>query len=830
MAITITFSIAGSFTIEDDGTPGNGTSIVRRDSDGAVLAIVPHPADSLTFRAIVDGVNLTFNVTDSFGTGTLTVGSLTNIAETPDNIVVKNIRSSSSVTLVADGAITEGGSDFAADIVASSIILSAGSGIGTGANALETQTAQIEAETNTGGISIANVGALQVGGFSADVDGLDVVTSGDILLTNLGSITLADETEFDSVHGGNTSGNVTLVANGFDSDISSIVDQSSIIAPRGDIVLTAGRDVSFGLAGTEFGNDVRANGSITVNAGRDFLLSGFADFFADGVVGNTGGNLIVNAGRHISLLDDTGNSASLAVLGVGGGDVILNAGPNGLVTLEPPSVNTISSGAGDVIINADRLFIGASSGITTPGVVTLRPVSDGRDISLGSLSDGANALELSDGELDRIFANTLVLGGPAAGMITVGAPIAPGSVTNFTLRSGGDIIASFSLTAPGILTLNAGDSIHQLAASVITATTFNALVDQVGDDVGAGGVTNFLGTVTVTAANVTGGDDADTLRGTANADFINGDSGNDTMIGGAGSDTYRVHNVGDVIVEASGEGTDTVQTSAVTHSLSAHVENLVMVGSGNIAATGNGLGNTMTGNGGANSLFGLGGNDRLNGAGGADHMEGGAGHDTYVVDNVADVVVEAGASGTDTVEASVTYQLPTHFERLILTGSADITGTANSGANDLIGNSGDNFLFAGSGNDDVEGGAGNDRLYGHIGNDDLIGGSGDDRFVFNTAAGAGNVDDILDFVVADDAIQIARYAFAGFGGSGVQTLSASAFVLGTAAGDANDRILYDQATGNIFHDADGTGAAAAVLFATVTAGLALTNADFIIYG
>ena len=49
MPITITFSTAGNFTIEDDGTPGNATSIVRRDSDGAVLAVIPHPADSLVF-------------------------------------------------------------------------------------------------------------------------------------------------------------------------------------------------------------------------------------------------------------------------------------------------------------------------------------------------------------------------------------------------------------------------------------------------------------------------------------------------------------------------------------------------------------------------------------------------------------------------------------------------------------------------------------------------------------------------------------------------------------------------------------------------------------
>ena len=50
------------------------------------------------------------------------------------------------------------------------------------------------------------------------------------------------------------------------------------------------------------------------------------------------------------------------------------------------------------------------------------------------------------------------------------------------------------------------------------------------------------------------------------------------MTGGAGNDTYNVDNTGDVVVEASGQGTDTVN-SAVTHTLTANVENLVLTGS-----------------------------------------------------------------------------------------------------------------------------------------------------------------------------------------------------------------------------------------------------------
>ncbi len=65
---------------------------------------------------------------------------------------------------------------------------------------------------------------------------------------------------------------------------------------------------------------------------------------------------------------------------------------------------------------------------------------------------------------------------------------------------------------------------------------------------------------------------------------------------------------------------------------------------------------------------------------------------------------------------------------------------------------------------------------------------------------------------------------------GLGDLDAGAFQLGTAADDAADRIIYDQTTGKLYYDADGNGAGSQVLFAQVTAGAALTNADFQIVG
>jgi Ca2+-binding RTX toxin-like protein len=1092
VSVTIFASDPGTYFLEDDGIAGNNFSQIRFPNGTTVS--FEHPTDDLFFDPSVAGITLVVDLTDSLGTSRFTTGDFTDPLQSPDFIKVNNIVTTAGVTLVANNGITEFSADVGADITASSLILSATTGIGTAGNAIETQVGTIEAETTTGGINLRNFGTVAIGGLTAEVDGLDVLTSGNLKFENFGSIVLSDDSGPETIHGGTTSGNVTLTANGIDSDIISNIDQDSISAPRGNIIVTAGRDIGFGLIGTNFDNDVRANGSVTFDAGRDVLLDGFADVASDDFGQGTGGDVTVNAGRNIILLAVAGTDAGIAANGSAGGDVILNTGPGGTVTLNSgngtaPFASLISQ-SGDIVVNADRIAIGPQGAISTPnGQVTIQPKSEGWDVDLGSATDVAFALELSDAELDRIFTPTLNIGSLEAGRLDVTSAISPLNALNLLLRAGTDIGIAASMTIGGALTLRAGDNIFQLPASVITAGgAFNAFVDEVGDDLGAGGVATANGTITATSLVFRGNAEKDTLNGTSGnetlignggndtlrgfggadildggtgadqmtgglgdddfvvdnagdvviegvgegddtvkssvnqvladnvetltltgsnnlvgsgnslANVINGNSGNntinglagadvmkgglgndnyfadnagdivtetspaggidlvqssvtftlgpnvenltltggaavngtgnalaniltgngaantlnggagaDTMAGGLGSDTYVVDNAGDVVTEAGAAGTDTVQ-STITLTLGANLENLTLTGVAAVNGTGNGLANILTGNGAANTLTGLGGNDTLNGGGGvdtmigglgndnytvdnagdvvtenpgegielvqssvtftlganverltltggaaingtgntlaniltgngaantlnggtgADTMSGGLGGDTYVVDNAGDVVTEAGA-GTDTVQSSVTFTLGANLEDLTLTGGASINGTGNTLVNTLLGNAFNNILSGLGGNDQLFGNNGNDNLFGGAGNDDLNGGAGIDRFRFDTALNAAtNVDDILGFSVADDSIFLDRDIFTGFAADGM--LAASAFVNGTAAGDADDRIIYDSATGNIFYDATGNAAGAQILFATVAAGTALTNADFFAY-
>ncbi|WP_445502509.1 right-handed parallel beta-helix repeat-containing protein [Microvirga sp. G4-2] len=118
--------------------------------------------------------------------------------------------------------------------------------------------------------------------------------------------------------------------------------------------------------------------------------------------------------------------------------------------------------------------------------------------------------------------------------------------------------------------------------------------------------------------------------GTSGDDTLEGTTGGEEMRGLAGNDTYVVNHSGDKIVEAAGEGTDTVRSS-ITYTLLANVENLTLTGTKVINGHGNELNNTVVGNSAANTLKGNDGNDTVEGGLGADSLYGGLGDDAFVL-------------------------------------------------------------------------------------------------------------------------------------------------------------------------------------------------------
>ena len=191
-------------------------------------------------------------------------------------------------------------------------------------------------------------------------------------------------------------------------------------------------------------------------------------------------------------------------------------------------------------------------------------------------------------------------------------------------------------------------------------------------------------------------------------------------------------------------------------------------------------------------------------------MDGGAGDDVIIVDS-DDVVIEAVGGGNDLVMAQTSFALNAGAE-------VETLSTNNGGSNAAIALTGNEL------GQTIIGNEGANVLDGKGGNDSLVGLGGADTFAFTTALGAGNVDIVVGFELGADKIALDDAIFTAIGGLGA--LNANAFVTGNAAADASDRIIYNSLTGQLFYDADGTGAGAAVQFAQMSPGVSLSASDF----
>lgn len=502
------------------------------------------------------------------------------------------------------------------------------------------------------------------------------------------------------------------------------------------LILTAGEIDGTGNELDNFIIGTDGNNVLDGGAGADLLIGGGGEdtFIVDHAGDKVIGFGLVNSSVSWSLADGGGNQLILT----GTADVD-GSGTDGAADELTGNIgkNHLSGGGGNDVLDGgagdDTLDGGAGADTLTGGL--------GADKMSGGAGDdeywvddlGDQVIEESKKGLDTVFASV-----------------------DFTLS---DNIENLILIDEAAIS-GTGNALNN---TIVGSDAHNTLDGAAGNDQIEGGLGNDI---------VYGGDGKDVLFGEDGDDLLDGGAGNDMLIGGAGNDeldggagadqldggagndTYKVDDSNDVVVEGSGQGTDLVLSSA-SFVLGSNVENLTLTGAGEIDGTGNTLGNILTGNSAGNTLDGGSGNDTLDGGAGndtliggvgndsldgglgIDTLSGGIGNDTYFVDDAADAVVELAGEGTDTVQSSVTYALSDNVEALVLSGSGNINGTGNSGANTITGNAGDNVLDGAAGNDLLEGGDGRDTYrFGY--------GSGQDQ-VKDIVGGATPVD-VLEFL------------------------------------------------------------------------------------
>src|SRR5688572_22895709 len=216
---------------------------------------------------------------------------------------------------------------------------------------------------------------------------------------------------------------------------------------------------------------------------------------------------------------------------------------------------------------------------------------------------------------------------------------------------------------------------------------------------------------------------------------------------------------------------------------------------------------TLSDTSGNDTINGLGGNDTINGGhGGSDVVDGGDGRDTLAfMTAMSAVVVDfvAGTAGTTSF---------TNIEKVV-------TGDFND---QLTGDGLAQNLTARAGMDTLAGGGGFDTLWG---------GAGADTFVFREM-GTANADSIADWTSGSDTLLLDGAVMTALGASGDFTAGDARFWASSTgtAHDADDRIIYNSTTRQIFYDADGNGSGAAQLIGTLQSGATLLATDIAVEG
>ena len=544
--------------------------------------------------------------------------------------------------------------------------------------------------------------------------------------------------------------------------------------------------------------------NLTMLSGSDLLLNQYQ--ISNPVVGTSAPGFVTAGAQSFAIeLVYLGGGRILTVWVADFGGVDNGPGFNDGVYAQVFNINT---GAPEGIATLIRGFgTGPNGGPLAAITISADLMADGR-VSLGlSYENGLRGLDVFNSILDARVAGVTVAATSA------GAESFFGTVFNdsFTGVSNGDTIIGGAGVDTVAFGTSAARSVDLQTPGSFPANTFVL-----------SGIENLTGS---TGADLFRGDaEANVLSGLGANDTLNGRDGNDSLFGGTNDDLLSGGNGADLL--DGGTGIDTLDG-----------------GAGDDLMFGGDADDRLQGQDGDDALFGDAGNDILVGGAGDDEISGGAGLDILRAEDGADqvyggadndtifahagVALVDGGTGTDTLRVSGPLAVNTAGVHVDLTGVFDLLGLVApltrfaeeiSGIENVTGSTGNDFITGDGQVNVLRGGLGNDTLVSGLGADVLVGGGGADVFVFTGTTGG--ADELRDYDINTDSIGLVNGAFGdlnsfNIGEVGRLTINAT----GTVGTMAVAQIIFDNSGagfGQLFFDADGNGAGAAVLLATLT--------------
>jgi Ca2+-binding RTX toxin-like protein len=545
--------------------------------------------------------------------------------------------------------------------------------------------------------------------------------------------------------------------------LSSARISAPAVATNGNDTLagSAGNDTLGGLAGADnlsgAGGDDTFNVTNTADDGNDTIDGGSGTdtivvapaqtlVFAavDGNITNVE-NITVGAGSSLTL---TGQTEGFNITASAGNDTIVSGAGNDTI-VAGAGADSIAGGGG-----ADSIDVGADADVDTV-------VLGASDHSYsGSITSGITNLSASIDVVSNLVAgDRLDLTALGLNSSVNGSAVISNLAAVSTAGTWGMIQGTY---VGGVFTQNTGSNTHTLLVYDTDGVANGALGAMVLVGLFAGSAVNGMITLAPPGSNITGTVGNDTLIGAAGDDTVSGLAGGDSLSGAGGNDIFNVSNTasdGNDTIDG-GSGTDTIAVAAANTLVFAavdgnitNVENITVGAASSLTLTGQTEGFIITGSTGNETIVAGAGNDTIAGGAGNDAINAGGGNNTVtdagqgtdtITHNtagatVAITVTGAGAGNLVFLNASqpgVTVTVATTGNSFVsvISATAGVSMTGNTGNDIQYGNSGADTLVGGNGNDSLSGNAGNDSINGGAGNDTLEGGTGNDTLTGGAGA------------------------------------------------------------------------------------------------
>src|SRR5579885_677190 len=478
---TITLKAGGAIQLSATDALRTGNATMTTDNNNSDVATVGNitvtSAASLSSNGTNGAVDVRFGTTSSAGNATLNAGTL-SVTTTGGAGDAGGIFVTSGEALILNTLATNAGSSQNVRILltGNDTLLTVGNNL-----SLDTDNVIFSADK----MNIANTitaGVVTLRPESTADTGDKTANTLELSNTELNRITATT-----LIIGDNNSGNISVTANtvnptgitnlhlitGGSVSNSALGNSLEVNNGAGNLAIEAGGTVSLVDNDGEINVTnlaIHATGSITYQDANSFTVNDVDGVF--GVHSDTS-TVSLTASTGAITVANTSAASGHDVDAAGDITITLNANDTAFTINSGANVNTTTGG---ITVIADKMVLTGTitdTDATPANIVTLKPVYTDA-INLGSTTDLAvNTLELSSTELNNITATTLRIGSATAGAITVSADVSPTNITSLHLINNGDVTAAL-----GGIVVNGGSG--NLAVETTGTASFTAVTTNVG--------------------------------------------------------------------------------------------------------------------------------------------------------------------------------------------------------------------------------------------------------------------------------------------------------------------------------------------------------------